>query len=321
MASNPIPLKTLLERTGLDIAKANRYFKIHTTVTEMLRDRGFVVKTEETDAMKKLQSFVEYIYNRKINEDLNYMAELIEELIRDKLIVDEDDNAQVFLDEHAPQLAESLNPTQITEKLMELFKVSSKQVRILEEAVSNAVSSRRDLKSVESLNRVYKKPDGEKILTFYFYNSEDSKKETKRRVNDVILEIDNIQEKNANLKNILFISESKLNTQMIDDLRKFSEKMQVTMFLGDYLLFNCTKHFLVPKHTLLTEDEKTKLVSHMKDKNILTKFPKIFDTDPISRYFGAKPGQVFKIERDSLYDDTMVKKAEFYRYVVAEVKK
>jgi DNA-directed RNA polymerase I, II, and III subunit RPABC1 len=140
-------------------------------------------------------------------------------------------------------------------------------------------------------------------------------------VNDVILEIDNIQEKNANLKNILFISESKLNTQMIDDLRRFSEKMQVTMFLGDYLLFNCTKHFLVPKHTLLTEDEKTKLVSHMKDKNILAKFPKIFDTDPICRYFGAKPGQVFKIERDSLYDDTMVKKAEFYRYVVGEVKK
>jgi DNA-directed RNA polymerase I, II, and III subunit RPABC1 len=321
MANNTIPLKTLLERTGLELTKANRYFKIHTTVTEMLRDRGFIVREEEVDAMKKLQTFVEYIYHRKIEDDLIYMSELLEELLRDKLIVDEKNNVQVFLDEHAPQLVESLNPTQITEKLMELFKVSSKQVRILEEAVSNAVTSRRDLKSIESLNRVYKKPDGEKILTFYFYNSEDSKKDTKRRVNDVILEIDNIQEKNPNLKNILFISESKLNTQMVDDLRRFSEKMQVTMFLGDYLLFNCTKHFLVPKHVLLSEDQKTQLVSHMKDKNILSKFPKIFDTDPIARYFGAKPGQVFKIERDSLYDDTMVKKSEFYRYVVAEVKK
>jgi DNA-directed RNA polymerase I, II, and III subunit RPABC1 len=191
----------------------------------------------------------------------------------------------------------------------------------LEDSVNEGVNARKDLKAVEVLNQIYKKPDGELILTYYFYNSEDLKKESKRRINDIVLDLLNIQKKNKTLKNIIFISESKLNTVMIDDLKKYKEKMNITMFMGDYLLFNCTKHFLVPKHHLMSEEEQKEFLKDNKEKNFLQRLPKIFDTDPVARYYGAVPGQMFKIIRESLQDDLLVRYSEFYRYVVPEVKK
>jgi DNA-directed RNA polymerase subunit H (RpoH/RPB5)/predicted transcriptional regulator len=322
MANTEIPLKTLRDRTGLDIPTANRYYKIQNTVIEMLKDRGFIIPADEEKSVKKLNYFYEYIYKKKLSEDVVYLMDLLNELMQDKIInPDYEDRIEDFVSEYGPELVEKLDAKEITDKIVEVFKVSTKQARLLEDSVNEGVNARKDLKAVEVLNQIYKKPDGELILTYYFYNSEDLKKESKRRINDIVLDLLNIQKKNKTLKNIIFISESKLNTVMIDDLKKYKEKMNITMFMGDYLLFNCTKHFLVPKHHLMSEEEQKEFLKDNKEKNFLQRLPKIFDTDPVARYYGAVPGQMFKIIRESLQDDLLVRYSEFYRYVVPEVKK
>ena len=56
-----------------------------------------------------------------------------------------------------------------------------------------------------------------------------------------------------------------------------------------------SKHVLVPKHILLSEEEAKQV---MVEFNIsLLQLPVISSTDPMSKAIGAKPGAIVKIER------------------------
>ncbi|MEM2874119.1 MAG: DNA-directed RNA polymerase subunit H [Candidatus Nanoarchaeia archaeon] len=56
-----------------------------------------------------------------------------------------------------------------------------------------------------------------------------------------------------------------------------------------------TKHVLVPKHILLSEEEAKKLLSQL---NIsAAQLPSILSTDPMAKALGAKVGNIIKIER------------------------
>lgn len=73
--------------------------------------------------------------------------------------------------------------------------------------------------------------------------------------------------------------------------------LSIEYFKENELYIDKTKHVLVPKHELLDEEEKTELLKiyNIKELNL----PKILSSDPISKYYGAKRGQVFKITRNS----------------------
>jgi DNA-directed RNA polymerases I, II, and III subunit RPABC1 len=56
------------------------------------------------------------------------------------------------------------------------------------------------------------------------------------------------------------------------------------------LMFNVTEHELVPKHVLLTPEEKQELLTRYKLKE--NQLPRMQMGDPVARYFGLKRGQV-----------------------------
>jgi DNA-directed RNA polymerase subunit H len=61
---------------------------------------------------------------------------------------------------------------------------------------------------------------------------------------------------------------------------------------------NILDHKLVPKHEILTGDEKNKVMKTYGIKK-LNQFPKIFKSDPAMRSLKVKPGDVIKIIRKS----------------------
>lgn len=61
------------------------------------------------------------------------------------------------------------------------------------------------------------------------------------------------------------------------------------------LQYNVTESNLVPKHRLMHPDDVSKLLTEM--KLVKTQLPKIKHNDPVARYFGARPGEVMKVER------------------------
>ena len=95
---------------------------------------------------------------------------------------------------------------------------------------------------------------------------------------------------------IILILKSKPNNSILK-LEKDKSYTNIQIYWCKQLQFNVTKHELVPKHVLLSDNETQNLI---KEKNItLEEIPFISRTDPVVKYFGAKKHQVFKIIRQS----------------------
>ena len=112
---------------------------------------------------------------------------------------------------------------------------------------------------------------------------------------DIISIRTNINQMYDDATSIIYILKNKPNTFVYKEVNTIN--MNDEIFLYTEVIFNRTKHRLVPKHVLLTEAEKKDLLLTYDCKD--TQLPRMVTTDFVCRYFGAKPGDMFKIDRPS----------------------
>ena len=80
----------------------------------------------------------------------------------------------------------------------------------------------------------------------------------------------------------------------------------------NHLLFNITKHDLVPNYRIMLEKEKQMLIKNLFIEDE-TDLPKILITDPVARFYGVRVGQVCEI----IHNNQTNGKNKFYRLCVA----
>lgn len=97
---------------------------------------------------------------------------------------------------------------------------------------------------------------------------------------------------------IIIIFKEKINNLNIKNLKDF-ENINIEIFILKELLFNISKHTLVPKHEIVKDEAEINTIMEtyqLKSKNQL---PIILKTDPMSRYLDIKSGDIVKITRKS----------------------
>jgi DNA-directed RNA polymerase I, II, and III subunit RPABC1 len=122
--------------------------------------------------------------------------------------------------------------------------------------------------------------------------------------------IENFLNKNPDAHKFIIIN--KLGDRAIKQILEYQSTEVFTM---NELLIVIIDHHIVPKHILLTEDEKSIYFSefnhHPRDMK------KILLNDPIAKFYGAKVGDLFKIIRPSI---TSGKEIDYRLVIPGEIK-
>ncbi len=97
---------------------------------------------------------------------------------------------------------------------------------------------------------------------------------------------------------------NKAYQQLQDDFK------YIEVFTEQELMIDLVSHIAVPKHEMLNEEETQLFLKEylLKKREI----PKMFISDPVSKYFNAKVGQVFRIIRPSEVTGQSI----YYRMVI-----
>ncbi|XVE52632.1 hypothetical protein DITRI_Ditri02bG0137600 [Diplodiscus trichospermus] len=93
------------------------------------------------------------------------------------------------------------------------------------------------------------------------------------------------------LTGLILILQNHITSQALKALDLFSFKVEIFQITD--LLINITKHVLKPKHQVLTEHEKQRLLQKysIEEKQL----PRLLKKDAIARYYGFERGQVVKV--------------------------
>ncbi|KAK4485502.1 hypothetical protein RD792_008144 [Penstemon davidsonii] len=92
------------------------------------------------------------------------------------------------------------------------------------------------------------------------------------------------------LSRLILIVQNKVTTEALKSLDLFPFKVEI--FQINDLLVNITKNEMMPKHKVLSDEEKKDLLEKYKiDEKLL---PRMSEKDAIARYYGLEKGQVVK---------------------------
>ena len=118
-------------------------------------------------------------------------------------------------------------------------------------------------------------------------------------------QLDEYLKTNLDIHKIVIIKDpsKKVIKQIITDY------INAEIFMEHELMEDIPSKFFIPEHQLLTEEEKKNILETFKDSELA----KINDTDTMSRYFGAKVGDIFRMIRPSITAGYNI----FYRRVVS----
>lgn len=154
------------------------------------------------------------------------------------------------------------------------------------------ISDEDILKIYNNDKLIIKKEDKQDVCVYFFYN--------KIGINETKVLFNKIKKENIN--HVILVIKDKITSYAKKEMKVLSKGIEKEIFYFNNLIFNITKHELVPKHVLLNKKETELFI-----KNIGKKIPHIKINDPICKFYNGKIDQIFKIYRE---------KEIYYRIVV-----
>jgi DNA-directed RNA polymerase I, II, and III subunit RPABC1 len=143
--------------------------------------------------------------------------------------------------------------------------------------------------------------DDDKIGVFFPQNPPEAK--TRKLSVDTVKQVIKLMNEQGVRRGVLVVEKPLMgHAQQAIDLETESHKLlneewRIEIFLASEMKVNITLHELVPKHTVLTDEQKKQLLKryNLQEKHL----PRIQKSDPIARYYGLERRSVVRIERAS----------------------
>lgn len=136
-------------------------------------------------------------------------------------------------------------------------------------------------------------------------------------LHDYVEDLFNIEEVLTKNDELFIINKDEPNDTMLNTMKNIwiNDNIKVSIINIERLQFNILRHHLVPKHSILS-DEETELVRKRYNITDDSMFPSISYFDPVCMVLGVRPDNICKIERHSKTAIDGV----FYRRCVIDVK-
>lgn len=145
----------------------------------------------------------------------------------------------------------------------------------------------------------------------YFVRPDSRVGKVKQQFYRLMVDIKQTFDKDADLIDLIFIADDKEVNPNMSSISKYvglyqkeelpntkTQSYKLELFTFAEKSFNLPDHILVPKHELIKDPvEIKKVVKQYKCRR--DHLPKVFINDPVSRYYNAERGQLFKIYRTS----------------------
>jgi DNA-directed RNA polymerase I, II, and III subunit RPABC1 len=103
---------------------------------------------------------------------------------------------------------------------------------------------------------------------------------------------------NEQITDIVLIFKEKINNFNSKNIEEF-KNINLQIFLMKELLFNISKHCLVPKHEVINDAQEINMLVAQYNLKSKLQFPTILKSDPMSRYLNIQTGNLVKITRIS----------------------
>ena len=176
----------------------------------------------------------------------------------------------------------------------DIFKIRKTLFEMLEDRhfnidiIKNNITSLKEINAMYDNNNVNFSDEKNNIYIHFFLDKKSFGKK----------DLENIVKSNIDYEYILIIIPDQNISAVV--LKELSQPTYngVEIFQKKQLITNITKHVLQPKFRLLSKDEIEKIMENYRVEK-LSYFAKIKTTDPISKYYGAKKGDLFEIIRNS----------------------
>lgn len=125
----------------------------------------------------------------------------------------------------------------------------------------------------------------------YIYFSNQDKQLTINNLKNIYSNI--LEETNNIHVHVIFILNDEPNTAVKTAL-KSKDYSNIEYFLYEELIINITKHSIMPRFEIIKDPDEVKTILNRYNAT-KQQLPKFLSSDPIVKYFNAKPGTIFRI--------------------------
>jgi len=194
--------------------------------------------------------------------------------------------------------------TSTSETIQQIYKSRNNLIDILQER--NFIVSDYNEFSINEINIMVSNnqldlllentSNSQKIFVKYYLG----KSLRPNNINDIVEDIFNLETILSKNDELLIIVKDDINDSIKSTLIQIwnEHKIYVSIISIKRLQFNILNHTLVPKHYVLTDDEKNAIKQEYNITND-SKFPEISRFDPVATTIGLKPEQLCEIIRPS----------------------